>query len=591
MQKNVKFCLLGIFIVLVWLGGIVQAAAPVPMGLMTNANTYLEISTYDESNQLTHPCVIYDESGWNGYTYIMAMTPYPYYDYRFENPSMRYSNDGITWVKIPGQPDPIIPQPPTGFYSDVSIERVDTTLYLFYRWSETAETLVYYNYTTTTDGIHWAQPVKTTLPPIRSSSFIYNGIGWESWGHTITGSTTVFEHFTSADAMTWVKSGTISLDTSTFVPWHSEVKKYDNKYMLLMVEDPYKDLRFFTSDDGLAWKFENDKLPVLYGRPGMWDTGIYKTSFVEVNNHYAVWYAAFDNGGESRIGYTQYPTMSGIIPVAGFTANVTTGTAPLAVKFTDASCNNPTAWAWSFTNVTGDNTEVWWSTEQNPTRTFGVGTFSIVLNASNSAGYNRSSQVTSINVPTATIAPVASFTADVTGGTAPLVVQFTDSSENTPSTWSWSFRNVMGNNTRVVFSTLPDPVHSFGVGNYSIVLDAANTAGHGISTQVTFINVTSTPVANLPDEVGVFLNGGWWLDTNSDRIWNTGEEYHMFGSPGVQAVTGDWDHDGKDEIGVFYNGGWWLDTNGDGMWNTGDEYHVFGSPSSQAVTGVWKLVL
>ena len=319
------------------------------------------------ATRLTHPCVIYNESGWNGYKYIMAMTPYPYYNASFENPSMRYSNNGITWVKIPGQPDPIVPRPTTGFYSDESIELVNNTLYLFYRWSETTpETVVYYHYTTTTDGITWTPPVQINLPPTRSSSFIYNGTGWESWGHTITGSTSVFDHYTSANAITWVKSGVISLDTSTFTPWHSEVKKYDNQYMALMSEivttptDHYKDLRFFTSDDGLTWKFENNNLPVLYGRPGMWDSQIYKTSFVEINNTYKVWYSAFREGGDSRIGYTQYPGPWGIIPVANFTANVTTGTAALAVKFTDISANTPTAWNWSFRNITpGNNTPVW----------------------------------------------------------------------------------------------------------------------------------------------------------------------------------------------------------------------------------------
>ena len=769
-MKNGRFCLLVVFIVLVWMGGIVQAMEPIPMGLMKNSNTYLEILTYDGSNQLTHPCVLYREDGWNGYTYIMAMTPLAYWDAAFENPSMRYSNDGIIWVQIPGQPDPILPQPRPGFYSDVSIELVDNTLYLFYRWAETMpeNSLVYYRYTTTTDGVDWTTPVQTNLPPTRSNSFIYNGTGWESWGHTITGSTTVFEHFTSADAITWDKSGLISLDTSTFTPWHSEVKKYDNKYMLLMSDsDVARDLRFFTSDDGLAWNFENDNLPVLYGRPGMWDSGLYKTSFVEMDNTYKVWYAAFNDEDVSKVGYTQYPDISGIIPVAKFTANpktgtaphtvfftdtssgfvnpvtylwdfgdgetspvqhpsheyttvgiysvnltvtdqvggsdfeyksnyitvneitpiltvtaspttvtagtptgvtftvknatsnqvvsgalvtlsgglatgssitvadgtaiisvtasgagtimatasktgyisgttdvtanaatpvasftpsVTSGTAPLDVEFTDTSANTPTTWSWSFRNVTGNNTRVVFSTLPDPVHTFGIGNYSIVLDASNSAGHGISTQDTFINVSALILPPVASFTPSATSGTAPLDVEFTDTSANTPTTWSWSFRNVTGNNTRVVFSTLPDPVHTFGIGNYSIVLDASNSAGHGISTQVTFINVTSVPSANPTTMVGVFMDGGWWLDANGVGIWDTGDEYHMFGSPGVQAVTGDWNHDGKDEMGVFLNGGWWLDANGDGIWNTGDVQYTFGSPGVQAVTGVWNLV-
>jgi len=47
-------------------------------------------------------------------------------------------------------------------------------------------------------------------------------------------------------------------------------------------------------------------------------------------------------------------------PVANFAANVTTGTAPLPVRFTDASTNAPTSWAWFFGDET--YTEPW--TEQ-----------------------------------------------------------------------------------------------------------------------------------------------------------------------------------------------------------------------------------
>ena len=81
-----------------------------------------------------------------------------------------------------------------------------------------------------------------------------------------------------------------------------------------------------------------------------------------------------------------------------YTANVTSGSAPLAVQFNDTSVNTLTAWDWSFTNVTGNNTPVSWSTEQNTLKTFGVGNFSIALNASTDAGYTLARQVTFINV-------------------------------------------------------------------------------------------------------------------------------------------------------------------------------------------------
>ena len=111
--------------------------------------------------------------------------------------------------------------------------------------------------------------------------------------------------------------------------------------------------------------------------------------------------------GTSATGSADQFTYSGVIlaPVASFSANSTTGTAPLAVQFTDTSTNLPTAWNWSFTNVTGNNTEIWWSTSESPELTFGAGNYSIALNASNSAGYSLSTPTTFINVSAGTVVP------------------------------------------------------------------------------------------------------------------------------------------------------------------------------------------
>ena len=69
-------------------------------------------------------------------------------------------------------------------------------------------------------------------------------------------------------------------------------------------------------------------------------------------------------------------------PVAGFSADVTSGDAPLTVQFTDLSTNGSTSWAWDF-----DNDEVVDSTEQNPQFTYmAAGTYSVSLTVSNSAG-------------------------------------------------------------------------------------------------------------------------------------------------------------------------------------------------------------
>jgi len=191
--------------------------------------------------------------------------------------------------------------------------------------------------------------------------------------------------------------------------------------------------------------------------------------------------------GSSGILILKFPT-----PVnATFIANITSGTAPLPVLFTDTSTGSPSAWTWNFTNVTGNNTPITFSTTQNPTQIFNVGNFSIVLNASKTLHSDLSNQVTFINVSTL-IPPVSSFSANVTSGNSPLAVGFTDSSTNTPTSWNWSFQNITpGNNTQIWFSTSQNPSQVFGIGNFSIKLNASNSAGYNISAQTTFINVSN----------------------------------------------------------------------------------------------------
>jgi PKD repeat protein len=66
-------------------------------------------------------------------------------------------------------------------------------------------------------------------------------------------------------------------------------------------------------------------------------------------------------------------------PVAEFSANSTTGTAPFVVQFTDLSVNDPVFWQWEF----GDGSN---STEQNPTHSYAAGIYTVNLTVTNAAG-------------------------------------------------------------------------------------------------------------------------------------------------------------------------------------------------------------
>lgn len=181
-------------------------------------------------------------------------------------------------------------------------------------------------------------------------------------------------------------------------------------------------------------------------------------------------------------------------PVANFYAIPLSGASPLLVQFTDTSTNSPVSWSWNF----GDGGT---STLQSPPYTYTTaGTYTVTLTATNSGGSNTVTKTNYITVNPP--APVASFTGTPLSGTAPLPVTFTDTSTNNPTVWSWSFRNITpGNNTIVEFSTLQNPMMTFGAGNFSIVLNAGNSGGFNTSSQVTLVNVSrlSSPYSYYRD--------------------------------------------------------------------------------------------
>ena len=120
-----------------------------------------------------------------------------------------------------------------------------------------------------------------------------------------------------------------------------------------------------------------------------------------------------------------------------------------------------------------------------------------------------------------------SFTSNVTSGVNQVSVQFNDTSTNDPIAWNWSFNNVVGNNTDIIFSTSKNASHTFGIGNFSIQLNITNTTSYSKSQSTYFINVTSdaiTPVTNFTSNITggypaftVFFND---TSNNTPIAWN-----------------------------------------------------------------------
>ena len=190
---------------------------------------------------------------------------------------------------------------------------------------------------------------------------------------------------------------------------------------------------------------------------------------------------------------TATPTPAPVPLVANFTADITTGLAPLAIAFTDTSTGGPTSWSWNF----GDGTV---SSTRNPVHTYTTaGTYTVTLTASNADGENTETKTDYITVLEP---PAAAFTANVTEGNAPLAVQFTDESTGNVTSWSWDFGD--GNT-----STVQNPIHTYeSTGNYSVTLTASNAFGTSTLTKPDYIRVVpEESFINFVIDENVFVYG------------------------------------------------------------------------------------
>jgi len=218
----------------------------------------------------------------------------------------------------------------------------------------------------------------------------------------------------------------------------------------------------------------------------LWDFGDGNTSTEKDPTHsyatsgtYTVKLMATNWDGEDEEEKVDYitATTAVIAPVAEFSATPLNGDAPLFVNFTDQSTNAPSSWSWTF----GDGGT---STDQNPSHDYTTpGVYTVVLTATNSAGSDDETKNDYITVTTAVVTPVAEFSATPLSGTAPLFVNFTDLSTNTPTSWSWTFGD--GGT-----STAQNPSHEYeNEGSYDVGLTVYNGTLNDTEIKVGYITV------------------------------------------------------------------------------------------------------
>jgi PKD repeat protein len=197
-------------------------------------------------------------------------------------------------------------------------------------------------------------------------------------------------------------------------------------------------------------------------------------------------------------------------PATSFSTNTTSGTAPVAVQFTDTSYGT-TGWQWDFN---GDN--VIDSTVENPVYTYtSAGTYTVNLTATNAYGSATETKTGYITITTPTGgAPVAAFSTSATNGLAPVSASFTDQSTNTPTGWLWEYR-LADTGTWTTFSTEKNPGFDFTTaGTYDVRLTATNAEGSGIVTK-THVLAAATEHDYLATIASGTVSGNLFVDSVS----------------------------------------------------------------------------
>ncbi|MFA5221141.1 MAG: PKD domain-containing protein [Methanoregula sp.] len=260
------------------------------------------------------------------------------------------------------------------------------------------------------------------------------------------------------------------------------------------------------------------------------DAGIYTVSLTATNA-----------AGSDTATTTDYITISKVaLPIASFTADSNSGTAPLTVTFTDTSTNSPSKWVWTF----GDDS---YSTVENPTHSYTTaGTYTVTLTVTNSGGSNTITKTAFITVDAEQV-PVASFTVDTTSGITPLAVAFTDTSTYTPTAWSWTF----GDGS---ISTEQNPTHTYtDAGTYTVTLLVTNGAGTDTITKTAFITVDAeqvpvasftvdttsgiTPLAVAFTDTSTYTPTAWLWTFGDGSISTEQNPTHTYTDAGTYTVT------------------------------------------------------
>jgi hypothetical protein len=260
----------------------------------------LVIPTYDGSGQATHPDVLLERDASGAPQLTLVMTPYPFQEQEFENPSLLVSDDGMGFRAPPSVASPLVPPPPYDHNDDPDIRRDPRTGDYEILYLETMrpdrQTLVALR---SSDKQTWTRRDAIVYDLMHGAPFIVSPAAIDDGGQTrifyVDTTDRTLRTMTSADGMTWdPQSATrVQIDLGPVTPWHVDVLRGDGAFGLLIsgyVEDfKQQDLYLATSPDLVTWTVRPQ--PLLDHRdPALGVESLYRSTGVVENGTLVVWH-------------------------------------------------------------------------------------------------------------------------------------------------------------------------------------------------------------------------------------------------------------------------------------------------------------